>query len=96
MHQYTLGTDWLESSSIEKELRLVVDKLTRSQQRALVAKKAHSILGCIRQTIVRRLREVILPLCSALMRRILSSGSRPELPSTRETWTYWSKSSEGP
>lgn len=30
MHRYTLGTDWLESSSVEKELRLVVDKLTRS------------------------------------------------------------------
>ena len=30
MHQYTLGTDWLESSSVEKELRVVMDKLTRS------------------------------------------------------------------
>ncbi|PKU40442.1 rna-directed dna polymerase from mobile element jockey-like [Limosa lapponica baueri] len=62
MHQYTLETAWLESSCVEKEPRVVVDKMTRSQPRALVAKKAYSILGCVRQIIASRLREVTLPL----------------------------------
>lgn len=33
--------------------------------------------------------------CSALLKHIWGVGVRSELPSTREPWTYWSKSSEG-
>ncbi|KAK4829957.1 hypothetical protein QYF61_008088 [Mycteria americana] len=59
----------LESSLAEPDLGVLVDtKLNMSQQRTLVAKKANVILGCIRQSIASRLREVILPLCSALAR----------------------------
>lgn len=39
-----------------------------SHQPVLVAKTANCILGCMRQSVSSRLREVILPLCTALVR----------------------------
>lgn len=67
MYEYTLGTSEQESSLAEKDLKDT--KWNTSQQRALVlAEKANDILGCTGRSDVSRLREVILPLYSELVR----------------------------
>jgi len=47
---------------------LVDEQLDRSQQCALAARKTDRILGCTTSSVASRLREGILPLCSALVR----------------------------
>jgi len=69
MHQYRLGTDLLDSRSVERDLGVLVDdRLTMSQQCALAAKMASGILGYIRRSVASRWREALLPLFSALVR----------------------------
>lgn len=93
--------DQLESSTAGENLSVPLEtKLNTSQQCSLMAKVAISLLACIRKSTSSRLRNMILPLYSALVRHDWSAGFTlgiPEnmgLPCTEETWTYLSRSSK--
>jgi len=57
----------------------VDENINMSQQYVLAAQKANHILGCIKRSVASRSREVILPLCSALV--------RPHLKSCVQLWS---------
>ena len=54
MYQYRLGIKELESSIVERDLGVLVEKLNMSQQCALTAKVNNSILDSIRKNTANR------------------------------------------
>jgi len=68
-HKYRLGGEWTERKPEEKDLGALVEKkLNVSSQCVLPAQKANRVLGCIKRSVGSRARDVILLLCSALVR----------------------------
>ena len=64
-----LGNEGLESNPMERDLGVLVNgKWNMSQQRALAAKRANHVLGCIKHSVASRSGEMVVPLCSALVR----------------------------
>lgn len=50
-HQHVLEGDWLETSSAEKNLRVLMNNKLITRQQQLIAKAAKSFLGCIMRSI---------------------------------------------
>lgn len=66
-HTYRLGEELIKISSEKEDLGVpVVEKFEASQQCTL-ADKTNCIPGCIKRGVASRVREVIVPLCSALV-----------------------------
>jgi len=88
-YQYRLGDEGIESRPEGKDLGMLAhEKRNTTQQCVLADQKANRILGCIESSVASRSREVILPLCSALVRPHLQSCvPLSGALSTAKTWS---------
>ena len=75
-YPYSIDGNTIESVTEEKDLGVIIDKKLDFHQHIMAsAKKANSILGCIRRTIKHKDREIMLPLFKAHVRSRLEYGS---------------------
>ena len=78
--KYRLGRGWIESSPGDKDSRVLIDeKFNLTGQCVIAVKEANRTLGCVKRSMASRLREVILPLYSALV--------RPHLETCVQLWS---------
>jgi len=85
----------MDSSSVERDLGLLVDnKLNISEQCAAVAKTANRMLGCTNKGITSRDKQVIIPLCSALVRPHLENCVQFWCPLYKKDLDSWRESRE--
>jgi len=72
--KYRLGGEWVDSSPEEKDLGMLVDeKINMTRQCHAVSAcssegQPYPVLACIKINLSNRSREVVLPLCSTLVR----------------------------
>jgi len=67
-------------------------KLDTSHQCVLAALRANCTLGCIKKGVASRVREVIVPLYSALLRPHLEYCNQIWKPNTSKIQNCWSRS----
>ncbi|KAK4816018.1 hypothetical protein QYF61_011008 [Mycteria americana] len=80
----------LESSPVERDLEVWVDgKLDMSQRCALAAKRANSVLGCIKHSIANWSREVIAPPGTSLVWPHLKYSVQFWVPQYKEDIKLW-------
>ena len=73
---YRLGSDCITSSSVEKDLGILVDnKLKFHEQCSAVVAKANKLLGMIRQSLDYTNAEMILRLYKSLVRPVMDNGN---------------------
>ena len=92
--QHRLGSTWLGSSSVERDLG--DNKLNMSNQCAAATKEANRMLDCINKGITSRDKEVIIPLYSALVRPHLNTVFSFGSCYTKKMWAGWRGSRAGP
>jgi len=95
-YQYRRGDEGVESSPAKKDWGVLVDEKMDTSQCALTAQKANHIPGCMKSSVASRSKEVIPPLCSALVRPHLESCVQLWSPQHRKDMELWEWVQRGP
>ena len=69
--QYRLGTDWIESCFLERNLGVLMDINLNMSQHVLRAEKANSILRCISKSLTSKLKDMFYETAAGVLYPIL-------------------------